>query len=527
MKYKIGLIQNSYPQNLKEAVKVTKNTINLAKSCENDTDLIVISEYSNCPGAATLEDARQIISSVPEYILELKKAAKANGVNIAVNVLYENEKRFFNRTLLIDRKGNEVFGYNKTHLTPTETEDFNVTYGTETGYYELEGVKLGFATCFDMYFSEYFEKLASYRPDIIIIPSYQRGEEAEILKKQLQARALDCEAYCVRCSYSMGDGAQKGGHSMVCSPKGEIIFDAKQEEGIFYIDIDPKLKRTREVCYLKPQMTSRQIIDRYRVPSVYRKSGQIIMRPQDAPYPRVVAHRGLSGILPENTIPSFAAAIAMGAHEIEFDIRSSKDKEMVVFHDGQVDKTTKGTGMVGDLSWQYLSGLDADCHKQLENFKLCLAEDVFKNFAGKVVMNIHLKEPGEDGWIIRKIRQLAYKYEVQESIYIAGEKDVLEASLKYAPDIERCCLEGQKDRSIIKWALKYDCRRVQFGRNSYDEKMIAEAKKHGMKCNLFYADDADEARHALKIGIDSILTNYTNIVLPVINQYKSEMKNEY
>ena len=211
MKYKIGLIQNSYPQNLKEAVKVTKNTINLAKFCENDTDLIVISEYSNCPGAATLEEARKIIASVPEYLHDLKKVAKTKGVNIAANVLYENGEKLYNRTLLIDRKGNEVFGYNKTHLTPTETDDFNVTYGTEAGYNELEGVRLGFATCFDMYFSEYFEKLASYRPDIIIIPSYQRGEEAEILKTQLQARALDCEAYCVRCSYSMGDEALKEG----------------------------------------------------------------------------------------------------------------------------------------------------------------------------------------------------------------------------------------------------------------------------------------------------------------------------
>ena len=40
------------------------------------------------------------------------------------------------------------------------------------------------------------------------------------------------------------------------------------------------------------------------------------------------AHRGLSKLMPENTLPAFAAALALGADEIEFDIRLTKVSKM-------------------------------------------------------------------------------------------------------------------------------------------------------------------------------------------------------
>ena len=50
-------------------------------------------------------------------------------------------------------------------------------------------------------------------------------------------------------------------------------------------------------------------------------------------FPRLCAHRGLSLAMPENSIPSFAAALACGAHEIEFDLWLSADGVPVVCQD--------------------------------------------------------------------------------------------------------------------------------------------------------------------------------------------------
>ena len=43
------------------------------------------------------------------------------------------------------------------------------------------------------------------------------------------------------------------------------------------------------------------------------------------PYPRVCAHRGFNTIAPENSLPAYGAAVAMGAEEIEFDLWFTKD----------------------------------------------------------------------------------------------------------------------------------------------------------------------------------------------------------
>ena len=56
--------------------------------------------------------------------------------------------------------------------------------------------------------------------------------------------------------------------------------------------------------------------------------------------PLVIGHRGFCQAAPENTLPSFALAVAAGADLVEFDVRQSKDREWVVIHDDKLDRTT-------------------------------------------------------------------------------------------------------------------------------------------------------------------------------------------
>jgi glycerophosphoryl diester phosphodiesterase len=75
------------------------------------------------------------------------------------------------------------------------------------------------------------------------------------------------------------------------------------------------------------------------------------------PYVVSVAHRGASRHAPENTIAAFDAAIALGAHAVELDVRTSADGVLVVMHDSTVDRTTDGSGEVGAMSWAELQAL--------------------------------------------------------------------------------------------------------------------------------------------------------------------------
>ena len=75
--------------------------------------------------------------------------------------------------------------------------------------------------------------------------------------------------------------------------------------------------------------------------------------------PWIIGHRGVPCEAPENTISGFELAISQGADLIEIDLHMSADGQLFVIHDDAVDRTTDGTGRVGDLSADELRALDA------------------------------------------------------------------------------------------------------------------------------------------------------------------------
>ena len=74
--------------------------------------------------------------------------------------------------------------------------------------------------------------------------------------------------------------------------------------------------------------------------------------------PRIIAHRGSSEDLPEQTLKAYVRAIAEGADALECDVRLTADSHLVCVHDRRVDRTSNGKGPVSTLELATLQGLD-------------------------------------------------------------------------------------------------------------------------------------------------------------------------
>jgi glycerophosphoryl diester phosphodiesterase len=74
--------------------------------------------------------------------------------------------------------------------------------------------------------------------------------------------------------------------------------------------------------------------------------------------PLVIAHRGQSAEVPENTLDSFARAIDLGAELIEGDVQLSRDGRLAMMH-GTLEQSTNGSGYAADFTWDELQQLDA------------------------------------------------------------------------------------------------------------------------------------------------------------------------
>lgn len=74
---------------------------------------------------------------------------------------------------------------------------------------------------------------------------------------------------------------------------------------------------------------------------------------------RVIGHRGAAAVAPENTLPSFAHAVEVGADAVELDLHASSDGHLVVIHDPTLERTTDRRGTVESSTLSELREADA------------------------------------------------------------------------------------------------------------------------------------------------------------------------
>ncbi len=77
----------------------------------------------------------------------------------------------------------------------------------------------------------------------------------------------------------------------------------------------------------------------------------------------LIAHRGASGAAPENTLTAIRRAFEVGSDAVEVDIRYTRDRQIVLMHDPTVDRTTNGSGPVGEFTLDEIRQLDAGAWK--------------------------------------------------------------------------------------------------------------------------------------------------------------------
>lgn len=481
-----------------------------------EQDLVLLPEYANAPG---LDDGRQLrefaVTRGCKFLYFIANSAKRLGCLIVLSGVQQAGSRWFNRTMAFDRRGNLAATYDKMHLTSAETDDLGLSAGARPTVFDHGGLRVGFATCFDLYFSEYFAVLAEQAVDLVLCPSYQRSEAADRIRLVAQARALDTGVYLARSSYAMQD-PQSGGRSLVATPSGTLLADTGPGARVLTVELDPEAKYVKPASHGQKHVEHRALVESHRRAAAYRPHPERARQVAEAPYPRLCAHRGLSQACPENTLPAFAAAIACGVHEIEFDLWTSRDGVPVVCHDHSVDRTTDGKGSIAELDWDDIRRLDAGVRfgSAWGGTRIPRLEEVLELADGRVGLNIHIQGVGPDGSTIRRVCDLLSEHALADVAYISlGTGAALRIAHDYAPDIARACLVYQDDSAkSIAAAERWACQRIQFFRQVTRDQ-IQRAHEAGLTCNLFWSDQPEDAMNYVRNGIDVILTNCAQIMI--------------
>ena len=544
---KVCVIQPYYSVDFADADQCFEDELALLEQCDESMDLIVLPEMSDMPSLAkTLEQRMICREKYTDRLLDkVKETAVRCNAMIFVNANYHNGVGYRNTTYAFDRQGNQVGHYFKEHLTPGEgvmperDSEYSFEY-TKPVIVEMEGLRFGFMTCYDFYFYEYFSVMARQNIDILIGCSHQRSDTHDALETMSKFAAYNTNSYMIRSSVSMGEDSPLGGQSLVVAPTGKVLAKMESRIGMAVVDIDPKDKYYKPAGFGNPPAAHYEYVEAGRRPWKYRPGGPFIVKTDTVMnYPRICAHRGFSAVAPENTLPAFGAAIALGADEIEFDLWPTKDGEIVSIHDKTLDRVSDGTGKVWEKTFDELCQLDfgAKAGDSYKGLKVLTFEEILKKFTCQAVMNIHLKIPSNDfdydPRILEKISGLIRQYDCEKYVYfMSGNDKVLAMLQELAPDLPRCVGAGEQPLALVDRALKYGCKKIQIAKelhpgkpnhfvmtNEQIREIIEQAHANGIVCNMFWSDDAEEAKEFLDMGIDTILTNEFLKIEPVVAPY--------
>lgn len=237
----------------------------------------------------------------------------------------------------------------------------------------------------------------------------------------------------------------------------------------------------------------------------------------------VIAHRGASGYAPENTIAAFDKAVKMKADYIEIDVQRSKDNKLVLIHDNTVDRTTNGTGLVGDLTFKQLRYLDAGSWKgeQFTGEKIPTLDEALDKYRGKIGILIELKSPelypGIEEQVARELKERNLDKPKNNKIIIQSFNfDSMKKMNTLLPRVPIGVLTSFKG-DTSEQALTEFSQYADYFNPSYSivsKPLVAQVHALGMKIQSWTVRSHESAEFLLSMNVDGIITDYPDYIKP-------------
>jgi glycerophosphoryl diester phosphodiesterase len=245
------------------------------------------------------------------------------------------------------------------------------------------------------------------------------------------------------------------------------------------------------------------------------------------PKPRLFAHRGASGEVPENTMAAFRRAIDVGVSYAELDVHATRDGQIVVIHDETLERTTNGKGKVQEHSLAELQQLDAgywfsaDDDQQFP-FRAAgvriptLAEVLRGSPALRFTVEIKQVEPPIEELVIAVVRDCGRA----EDVILASEHDrIITRVRELAPEIATSFAVGEVvdfiQRVSTSQLAEYHPAglALQIPPEFHDVPLVTAetmtaAHALGLEVHVWTINEPQEMERLLNLGVDGIMSDF-------------------
>ncbi|MGM0875316.1 MAG: glycerophosphodiester phosphodiesterase [Bacillota bacterium] len=232
----------------------------------------------------------------------------------------------------------------------------------------------------------------------------------------------------------------------------------------------------------------------------------------------VVAHRGASGYAPENTMVAFKKAVELKADYIELDVQMTKDGELVVIHDPNVDRTTNSIGEIRELTYHEIKKLDAGqwFHKKFSGQRIPTLQEVITECYGKIGLLIEIKNPNLYPTIAERLASELKKNNLHspqndEVIVQSFDFELLQKFKQIVPNVPVGLLVKYRVHGISNVQLKEWSSLVQYinpNKALITKKLVKRIHSYKIKVIPYTVRDKKSIKGLMDAKIDGIVTDY-------------------
>lgn len=233
------------------------------------------------------------------------------------------------------------------------------------------------------------------------------------------------------------------------------------------------------------------------------------------------AHRGDSSNYPENTLLAFQKAIEGGAKGIELDVHKTKDNQLVVIHDEDIQRTFLGKGLVKDYTLKELKMFS--CRKDLFQgdtaCKIPTLEEVFELIKDQeTILNIELKTDCiHYAQIEEDVLKMIHTYKMSDRLLISSfNHKSLEMVKSIDSTMKTGVLFGEPIEDIATYATRLKANAIHPNLRLVDGDMIKKVHEVGLAINIYTVNDPISIIKCQEQGVDSIFTDYPKLCKEIL-----------
>lgn len=212
----------------------------------------------------------------------------------------------------------------------------------------------------------------------------------------------------------------------------------------------------------------------------------------------IIGHRGAAGLAPENTLPGFEKAVALGISAIELDVHFH-DGHLWVIHDDKLERTTNGKGSLQSYSTAELRALDAG-----NGARIPFLEEVIDLLPESLLLNIELK--GRE--TAAPVAELLQRCRHSQLLVSSFSHSELRNFAELAPQVPIAPLFDRWRGDPVKIGQDFGSQYVNLSARIASAERCAAINEAGMKVLTYTVNDLSLASKLAGYGVAGIFTDY-------------------